>query len=70
MWKSGKVGIAYDASRLLMTPRFAHRSGKDIAMDLIKKLEEFRTQEQSLTWAGTFEEYFGIVTSNPKVAQL
>jgi predicted Ser/Thr protein kinase/intein/homing endonuclease len=39
-------------------------------MDLIKKLEEFRTQEQSLNWAGTFEEYFGIVTSNPKVAQL
>ena len=70
MWKSGKVGIADDASRLLMTPRFAHRSGKDIAMDLIKKLEEFRTQEQSLNWAGTFEEYFGIVTSNPKVAQL
>ena len=46
-----------------MAPRFAHRSGKDIAMDLIKKLEEFRTQEQSLTWAGTFEEYFGIVTA-------
>ncbi|MEP6775026.1 MAG: protein prkA [Chloroflexota bacterium] len=39
-------------------------------MDLIKKLEEFRTQEQSLTWAGTFEEYFGIVTGTPRVAQL
>ena len=39
-------------------------------MDLIKKLEEFRTQEQSLTWTGTFEDYFGIVTANPKVARL
>lgn len=39
-------------------------------MDLIKKLEEFRTQEQSLTWTGTFEDYFGIVAANPKVAQL
>jgi predicted Ser/Thr protein kinase/intein/homing endonuclease len=41
-----------------------------MAMDLIKKLEEFRAQEQSLTWTGTFEEYFGIVTGNPRVAQL
>jgi serine protein kinase len=53
-----------------MISRFAHGSGKDKDMDLIKKLEEFRTQEQSLTWTGTFEDYFGIVTAKPKVAQL
>ncbi|MGA7732457.1 MAG: hypothetical protein WCD37_14455, partial [Chloroflexia bacterium] len=39
-------------------------------MDLIKKLEEFRTQEQALAWAGTFEDYFKIVTASPKVSQL
>src|SRR2546421_2996110 len=39
-------------------------------MDLIKRLEEFRTQEQSLNWEGTFADYFEIVKSNPRVAQL
>jgi serine protein kinase len=39
-------------------------------MDLIKKLEEFRTQEQALSWAGTFADYFEVVKANPKVAQL
>src|SRR5438876_5382950 len=39
-------------------------------MDLIKKLEEFRTQEQSLSWEGTFADYFEIVKANPRVAQL
>src|SRR5436190_5217149 len=39
-------------------------------MDLIKKLEEFRTQEQALSWEGTFADYFEIVKANPRVAQL
>ncbi|MBF6613691.1 MAG: PrkA family serine protein kinase [Chloroflexi bacterium] len=39
-------------------------------MDLIKKLEEFRTQEQSLNWHGTFADYFDIVKDKPKVAEL
>src|SRR6476469_6578586 len=39
-------------------------------MDLIKKLEEFRAQEQALTWEGTFADYFEIVKENPRVAQL
>ncbi|MEA2574223.1 MAG: serine protein kinase [Chloroflexia bacterium] len=39
-------------------------------MDLIKKLEELRTQEQALSWAGTFEQYFDVVKANPKVANL
>ena len=39
-------------------------------MDLIRKLEEFRAQEQALTWEGTFADYFEIVKQNPHVAQL
>jgi serine protein kinase len=39
-------------------------------MDLIRKLEEFRAQEQALAWEGTFAEYFEIVKENPQVAQL
>jgi serine protein kinase len=39
-------------------------------MDLIKKLEEFRAQEQSLSWEGTFADYFDIVKDNARVAQL
>ena len=39
-------------------------------MDLIKKLEEFRSHEQALSWAGDFAGYFDIVKANPRVAQL
>ncbi|HEY0068369.1 MAG TPA: protein prkA, partial [Chloroflexia bacterium] len=39
-------------------------------MDLIKKLEELRAHEQSLSWEGTFEQYFDIVKANPRVANL
>src|SRR5436189_2951454 len=39
-------------------------------MDLIKKLEEFRTQEQALTWQGTFADYFEVVKTTPSAAQL
>src|SRR5437016_2588805 len=39
-------------------------------MDLLRKLEEFRAQEQALAWEGTFGDYFEIVKANPKVAQL
>ncbi len=39
-------------------------------MDLIRKLEEFRAQEQALAWEGTFADYFEIVKQNPHVAQL
>src|SRR5205823_10887434 len=45
-----------------------NRKGK--RMDLIKKLEEFRTQEQALTWEGTFADYFEVVKTNPSAAQL
>ncbi len=39
-------------------------------MDLIRKLEEYRAQEQALAWEGTFADYFEIVKRNPAVAQL
>ncbi len=39
-------------------------------MDLIKKLEELRAQEQALSWQGTFADYFEVVKANPQVAQL
>ena len=39
-------------------------------MDLIRKLEEYRAQEQALTWEGTFADYFEIVKQQPHVAQL
>ena len=35
------------------------------AMDLIRKLEEFRAQEQALAWEGTFAEYFELVKAQP-----
>jgi serine protein kinase len=39
-------------------------------MDLIRKLEEYRAQEQALAWEGTFVDYFEIVKQQPQVAQL
>lgn len=39
-------------------------------MDLIKKLEEFRAQEQALSWEGTFADYFEVVKQSPRVAEL
>jgi serine protein kinase len=39
-------------------------------MDLVKRLEEYRDRERSLTWEGTFAQYFEIATRQPSVAQL
>jgi serine protein kinase len=39
-------------------------------MDLVKRLEEYRTQERALSWEGTFEDYFKIVSHNSAVAEL
>src|SRR5215469_7867251 len=39
-------------------------------MDLVKRLEEYRTQERALSWEGTFEDYFKIASHNPAVAEL
>lgn len=39
-------------------------------MDLLKRLEDYRSQERELNWEGSFADYFEIVTKNPKVARL
>jgi predicted Ser/Thr protein kinase len=39
-------------------------------MDLVKRLEEYRSQERALSWEGTFEDYFKIASHNPAVAEL
>ncbi|MGH2502294.1 MAG: protein prkA, partial [Ktedonobacterales bacterium] len=39
-------------------------------MDIVKRLEEYRERERSLSWEGTFSQYFEIATQRPIVAQL
>ena len=39
-------------------------------MDLVKRLEEYRERERSLSWEGTFAQYFEIATHQPSVGQL
>ena len=39
-------------------------------MDLLERLEAYRTEEQKLGWAGTFADYFDMVVQNPLLAQL
>ncbi len=39
-------------------------------MDLLERLGAYRAEEQSLTWDGTFAQYFDLVTKNPNIAQL
>ena len=39
-------------------------------MDLLERLEAYRTEEQKLGWSGTFADYFDMVVQNPLLAQL
>ncbi len=39
-------------------------------MDLVARLEQFRTEERRLAWQGTFKDYFDVVVSRPEVSQL
>jgi len=41
-----------------------------MATDIRARLDAFRQQQRDLAWQGTFDDYFTIVTTNPKVAQL
>ena len=34
-------------------------------MDILKKIEQYREEEQRLKWEGTFAEYLEIVKENP-----
>ncbi|MHA4764680.1 PrkA family serine protein kinase [Bacillus altitudinis] len=38
-------------------------------MDILKKIEQHREEEQRLKWEGTFSEYLEIIKENPLVAQ-
>lgn len=38
-------------------------------MDILKRITEYRAQEESLQWEGTFAEYLEIVRKNPTVAE-
>src|SRR5947209_5867265 len=39
-------------------------------MDLLEKLEQYRREESKLNWEGTFAEYFDLVASSPRLAEL
>ncbi|MBI4319702.1 MAG: PrkA family serine protein kinase [Chloroflexi bacterium] len=39
-------------------------------MDLVSRLEQYRSEEQKLTWEGTFTDYFNTVLKNPGAARL
>jgi serine protein kinase len=39
-------------------------------MDILKRLEEYRSLEQQFAWEGTFSEYIKIIQEKPWVAQL
>ncbi|MGM7636290.1 PrkA family serine protein kinase [Bacillus sp. Hm123] len=38
-------------------------------MDILKKIEQYREEEEQLKWEGTFEEYLNIIREQPWVAQ-
>ncbi|AVM23111.1 PrkA family serine protein kinase [Bacillus pumilus] len=38
-------------------------------MDILKKIEQHREEEQRLKWEGTFSDYLDIIKANPLVAQ-
>ena len=39
-------------------------------MNLIERLEQFRAEEEKLSWQGTFADYWSQVQENPEIAQL
>src|SRR5918997_2443755 len=39
-------------------------------VDISKRLEELRRGHEALQWEGTFQEYFELVTQNPRLAEL
>ena len=38
-------------------------------MNILKKIEQFRSQEEKLKWEGTFAEYLKLLEEKPWVAQ-
>jgi serine protein kinase len=48
----------------------SYTQGEDQLMDLVKRLEEYRDRERTLSWEGTFAQYFEIVSKRPQIARL
>ncbi|AGA24447.1 Serine protein kinase [Bacillus subtilis subsp. subtilis str. BSP1] len=42
---------------------------EEVLMDILKKIEQYREEEQRLKWEGTFADYLEIIKENPMVAQ-
>jgi serine protein kinase len=42
---------------------------EEVLMDILKKIEKYREEEQRLKWEGTFADYLEIIKENPMVAQ-
>ncbi|AFJ60973.1 serine protein kinase [Bacillus velezensis YAU B9601-Y2] len=42
---------------------------EEVLMDILKKIEKYREEEQRLKWEGTFADYLEIIKENPLVAQ-
>ncbi|HEY8309800.1 MAG TPA: hypothetical protein VIG47_04555, partial [Gemmatimonadaceae bacterium] len=51
---------------------WSDRAGREerVVMDLVQRLMEYREREQSLSWEGTFAQYFEIATRQSTVTQL
>ncbi len=45
-------------------------SGKVALMNVISRLEEYRSEARKLAWQGTFRDYLEIVQANPRIARL
>jgi serine protein kinase len=43
---------------------------EEFSMDLVSRLEEYRTIERKLAWQGTFRDYFDLVATSPRTARL
>jgi len=39
-------------------------------MDIVHRLEKYRSEEQKLAWQGTFAQYFDLVLADPQICQL
>src|SRR5690606_8121543 len=42
---------------------------REVQMDILKKVEQYRLQEEALKWEGTFAEYLELLKEKPWVAQ-
>ena len=42
---------------------------REVHMDILKKIELYRKEEEMLKWEGTFGEYLEIIKEKPWVAQ-